>query len=106
MSYLPSFSAPILSGSLIGPARVPASVTPVLLLSGSMTGRRAASIFNHSSASLYISPKPAVTVNNFYVKLTSGSYFELQNPVYTDEVWGVWDGANGWALMVDFQSSE
>lgn len=109
--YLASISHPIVSGSLTMD-RI-ANPFPgggsVRLCSGSMYSRRGVTIYNHSNASLYISPRPGVTgsaAGNFMVKITSGSYYEMLSPVYVHEIYGAWDGAGGSALIVDFQASE
>jgi hypothetical protein len=78
----------------------------VLILSGSTYSRRAATVFNHGSASLYLGVDANVSVNNFYVKITSGSFYDMEKPVTTHEIWGVWDGANGWAMITDRRSGE
>lgn len=87
-------------------ARVPASVTPVLILSGSSLSRVKATVFNHSSASLYLSTQPSASAQFFWVKLTSGSYFEVPDPGYIHEVYGAWDGANGYAMITDHQAND
>lgn len=77
----------------------------VLLLSAS-EGRVHASIFNHVNASLFIAfDNPAVTVNNFDVKLTSGSYYEVPRPITKGRVWGIWDAANCVAMVYDVSGS-
>lgn len=103
--YLPSMTAPIQSGSLTA-YRVAASATPVMILSGGMTNRRVATIYNHSNASLFIGPFPEVGVTRFMTKITSGSHFTMPNPIYVGPVYGVWDAAAGHAMIVDFNSSE
>lgn len=103
--FTPSIFAPIVSGSWTI-SRVPASATPVLLLSGSSFGRREAAIYNHGSGSLYIAPVPNVSVNYFAAKIGSGSYYEMPIPTYQGEVYGIWDAANGWAMISDKQSGE
>jgi len=108
--FVPSIFAPIVSGSyefyrVTSPAVVGA---PVLILSSS-TGRRAASITNHSNVTMYIAPWTSVTgsvAGGFWVKLTSGSYFELPTPVYTGPIYAAWDGQGGVTMVVDFKSEE
>lgn len=73
----------------------------VLLLSGSAT-RAHASIFNHSVNTLHIRfGQPAALPNTFDVKLTSASYYELPKPVYAGPIYGVWDAAGGFALVLE-----
>lgn len=85
-------------------ARVASSTGLTLILSAS-EGRTRASVFNHSSAGLYLSARPEVSVNFFDVKLSSGSYYELPSPVWRGAVYGVWDAANGWAMVTDMTGS-
>ncbi len=92
-----NIGAGVASGSASG-GRVPSTTAGVLILSASTT-RTFASIFNHSTASLLLAYSRTPTVNDFDVKLTSGSYFELPQPVYRGEVYGVWEVANGWAMV-------
>lgn len=85
-------------------ARVAASTSAVLILSAS-EGRTRGSVFNHGAAGLYLSARPEVSVNFFDVKLSSGSYFELPRPVWRGAIYGVWDVANGFAMVCDFTGS-
>lgn len=85
-------------------ARVAASTSAVLLLSSS-EGRTFGSIFNHGSAGLYIGIGRVPTLNFFDVKLTSGSYFELQRPTWQGPVYGIWDATNGFAMINDIAGS-
>jgi hypothetical protein len=86
--------------------RVAASATPVLVLSASY-GRGHASIFNHSVNTLHLkfgsNAGMATSGSNgiFDVKLTSGSYYELPKPIWQGEVWGAWDAAGGWAMVLE-----
>lgn len=105
--YNPSFAAPITADS-VSEFRVAASTTSVLILSGNLQ-RRSASIYNHGNASLYLRYSPNMNLSASYVafsvKLSSGSYFELP-AAYQGTVQGIWDGANGYAFITDFQSGE
>lgn len=108
--FTPTVSAPIQSGSYVSYRVVNnfPSGSAMLILSGNMSGRRGATIYNHSAASLYLAPWQSVTgsATNFMVKLPSASYYELPAPVYLDRIWGAWDGAGGSAMVVDFQGDE
>ena len=76
-----------------------------MLLSAS-DNRHHASIFNHVNASLFIGfDHPGVSVNSFDVKLGSGSYYELPRPIYTGQVWGIWDANGGVAMVTDMSGS-
>ncbi len=78
--------------------RVLASTSPQVLLSASLL-RGHAAVYNHSTASLFLMFSSTPALNDFDVKLTSGAYYELPQPIYRGEVWGVWDVANGWAMV-------
>jgi hypothetical protein len=105
MTYMPSVFSPIVSGSIIE-TRYAASTSAVLLMSSSQGERRNATVYNHGAASLYISTLPTVQSNSFWVKITSGSYFEFPKPVYDGPVYGVWDAANGFAMVTDHRNRE
>lgn len=86
---------------------VPASITAVNILSASLSNNRTmATIFNHGNASLYMSFGGTPTINDFDVKIGSASYYELPTfPVWQDAVTGIWDSANGFAMINDFTGS-
>lgn len=97
--YAPNYMTAVLSGNL-SHARVAGNTSTTNILSAS-TGRVHASVFNHSNASLYLKFEGVATINDFDVKLSSGSYFELPKPIYQGVVNGVWDSANGFAMILD-----
>lgn len=103
--FAPSNFSPLGSGSYVM-SRVPATTTPSLIFSGSSFGRRGGTVFNHAAGALYLSTQPSASAQLFFVKLTSGSYYELDKPSYTGEIWGAWDAAGGYAMVIDKQSSE
>jgi hypothetical protein len=84
--------------------KVAGTTAPQLLLSSSRDARSHASIYNDAQGSLYITfgggAVNALSVTGtFDVKLTSGSYYELPKPIWTGEIWGIWDTAGGWARI-------
>lgn len=85
--------------------RVASSLSPILLLSASQDQRSHAAIFNHSNASLYVKFGGNAGMANtgslgvFDHKITSGTLYDLPKPIWQGEVWGVWDGAGGWAMV-------
>lgn len=104
MSTIAQFSTTAVSGS-DSHYKIPASTSPVLILSSSQDVRVHASIFNDSAASLYITfgggPPTSLSVTGTYdVKISSASYFELPKPIYVGEIWGIWDAAGGWARVL------
>lgn len=84
--------------------RIDASTSAVLLLSSS-EGRTQGTIFNHGSAGLYVHFGSIPTVNFFKVKLSSGSYYEMPQPMWRGPVYGIWDAANGWAMVQDISGN-
>lgn len=45
---------------------------------------------------LYVRCGPSPTTDDYDVILYPGSYYELpDNPLYTGEIWGIWDGTDG-----------
>lgn len=54
-----------------------------------------ATIFNDSSAVLYLSLGPVCTPTNFTIKMVAGSYYEIPYNRYTGIITGVWDSATG-----------
>lgn len=78
--------------------RIASTTSAVLLLSGT-TDRSFGSVFNHGAASVYLGFGFVPTTSFFDVKLTSGSYFEIQKPTYRGPIYGVWDAVNGFAMV-------
>lgn len=73
---------------------VTASVGSLVLLRENRQ-RKGVTFFNHGSAALYLKLGVGATVNDFTVKLSSGSYFEMILPMYSGSITGTWDTANG-----------
>ena len=94
---------PVSSASLDVRA-IPASATSKLILSAS-EHRAGAVFYNHSPASLYLRYSQnmdySASVDLFTVKLASGSYFEMLNPVYRGQVHGIWDDADGVVMVTN-----
>lgn len=73
----------------------------VLILSASQS-RAHASVFNHSNAGLHLRFGSSASLpTGFDVKLGSASYYELPKPVYVGPVFGAWDAAGGFALVLE-----
>lgn len=84
---------------------VPNAGIGVLILSGSQI-RAHASVFNHANASLHLRFGASASLPaGFDVKLTSASYYELPKPIYTGPVYGAWDAAGGFALVLELAKS-
>ena len=76
---------------------VPASVTNVTLLTANST-RLGATVFNDSSAILYIKMGVTATLTDFTIKLFPQSYWEVPFG-WTGEIDGFWAHANGAARI-------
>ena len=84
-------------------ANVAASATNVTLRA-SNTGRMGLTIFNDSTASLYIKFGATASATSFTVFVGPGAYYELPNPVYTGIVDGIWTAAAGNARVTEMTS--
>lgn len=81
---------------------VPSSATAVTL-AASNAARRSLSIFNDSSANLYVKHGSGASISgpSFTTKVLAGQFYELSNPIYTGIVTGIWASANGNALVTE-----
>lgn len=111
MSTIAAYSTIAPSGS-DGHWRVPVSATPQLILSASQDERSFASIFNHSNGSLYLRFGSSSGLRSsgsspaFDVKVLSGTLFELPKPIWQGEIWGGWDVATGWAMVLELGDND
>jgi hypothetical protein len=64
--------------------------------------RKGLTIFNDSTAILYVKFGTTASTTSFTVKMTGGAYYEMPTPVYTGIVDGIWDSANGAARITEF----
>lgn len=81
-------------------SRVASSATTVDLLAMKTT-RNQASVYNESTAVLYIKFGTGASATDYTLPIAGGGYYEL--PVrYTGIVTGVWATANGFAQMTEF----
>jgi hypothetical protein len=78
-----------------------ASTTGSQLLIGGNSKRTALTIFNDSTANLYVDLGKAPTFTDYAVKIAGGGYYELPCN-YTGTINGLWDTANGNAKVRDF----
>lgn len=75
-------------------SNVSGSASNVQLLA-SNASRKGASFFNDSTATLYIKFGTTASASSFTTKLLPNQYYEMPFPVYTGEIDGIWDSANG-----------
>lgn len=86
-----------------GTATVPSPVASILTtatLLASNTSRLGATIFNDSTANLYVKFGTAASTSDFTVKLPPGAYYEVPF-LYTGVLTGTWDAINGNARMTE-----
>lgn len=79
---------------------VASSASSVSLLA-SNANRRAATIYNDSSADLYVKFGATASSSSFTVKMAANSYFEFPQPCYTGAVDGIWGSATGAARLTE-----
>lgn len=82
------------------PASVSASVTSVSILA-SNANRKGATIWNNSTANLYLELGATAGASAFTARLGAGGYYEVPF-TYTGAISGIWDAANGSALVREF----
>ena len=81
-------------------SNVGGSGTTVTLLAAN-TNRVTASVFNDSTAALYICAGAGASTSNFSVKVLPGGYFEVPSG-YRGILTGVWDSATGNARVTEY----
>ncbi len=76
-----------------------ATSNTVLLASKERLG---VTIFNDSTAILYIKLGTTASTTSYTVQVASKGYYELPSPVYTGIISGIWAAVNGSALITEF----
>ncbi|OUL34104.1 hypothetical protein [Nostoc sp. 106C] len=79
------------------PTTVASSTTSGTILAAN-SSRRGATIWNDSTATLYLEFGATATTAAFTAKLSAGGYFEVPFR-YTGVISGIWSAANGNALV-------
>ena len=81
-------------------AGVASSATDVTLLAAN-TSRKGASIYNASTAILYVQEGGAASIasGGYNVAIPASGYYELPTPVYKGVLHGIWASANGYAQV-------
>jgi hypothetical protein len=80
---------------------VAAAVTSTTILASNVL-RKGASVFNDSTANLYLGlTASAVSLTAYTVKVPAGALFEVNWPVYTGQMTGIWDAAVGNARVTE-----
>jgi hypothetical protein len=76
-----------------------ASSTTLFAAKGSVKGR---TIYNDSTAVLYVKFGATASTTSYTVQLASGDYYEFPQPVYGGVVDGIWASANGAARTTEW----
>lgn len=92
------------SASTATTSSVASSATSVTLLSAN-SQRIAASVFNDSSAILYLKFGTTASTSSYKVQIAAGGYYELPQPIYTGRVDGIWASANGNARISEEETT-
>jgi hypothetical protein len=79
---------------------VASSATNVQLLA-SNTSRKAFSVYNESTAILYLKLGTTASLTSYTLQIPTNSYYESQDLIYTGEVDAIWSAANGSARITE-----
>lgn len=79
------------------PTTVASSITSATILAAN-SNRKGATIWNESTANLFLEFGAAATTSTFVAKLTAGGYYEVPFS-YAGVISGIWLAANGNALV-------
>jgi hypothetical protein len=82
------------------PTSVASSITSVSLLAAN-SSRKGTTIWNNSTANLYVELGATASTSAFTARLGAGGYYEIPF-TYTGAISGIWDAANGSALVREF----
>jgi len=82
------------------PTSVASSATSVSLLAAN-SSRKGSTIWNNSTANLYVEFGATASTTAFTARLGAGGYYEVPF-TYTGTVSGIWDAVNGSALVREF----
>lgn len=82
------------------PTSVTANTTSVAFLAAN-SARKGTTIWNNSTASLYVELGTTATTSVFTARVAAGGYYEIPF-TYTGAISGIWDANNGNALIREF----
>jgi hypothetical protein len=83
------------------PTNVASSASSVTLFAGT-AGARERTIFNDSTATLYVKFGATASTTSYTVAILAGGYFEFPQPCYGGLVDGIWASANGFARVTSW----
>jgi len=82
--------------------RVASSASSVMLADANRN-RRGLTIYNESTANLYVKCNATATTTDYTVKVLPGGYVNFRgNPIYVGRIDGIWSAANGAAQVTEF----
>lgn len=67
------------------------------------TDRIGVLIFNDSTSILYLKYGATASVSSYSVRMESGSYWEMPQPIFTGQIDGIWASANGAARVTELE---
>ena len=82
-------------------ANVASSGSSVTLFAAESTVN-ARTIFNDSTAVLYVKFGTTASASSYTVQMAAGAYYEFPQPVYAGRVDGIWASANGNARLTSW----
>lgn len=82
-------------------ANVASSATNVTLFAaaGDVNAR---TVFNDSTAVLYLKYGATASATSYTVQIAAGGYYEFPQPTYAGQVDGIWASANGFARVTSW----
>ncbi len=83
----------------VTPVASSTSAVPLFAANARAKGR---TIYNDSSAILYVAFTTGASSTNYTVQLAAGAYYEFPQPVYAGAVTGAWATANGNARTTEW----
>jgi hypothetical protein len=86
------------------PANVAASATAVTIFSAASNAVEGRTVFNDSTAVLYLKKGSGASTTDHFVQIPAGGYFEFpltRNGIYPGLVSGIWSSATGAARTTE-----
>lgn len=84
--------------------KIPSSTTVVTLVApDAFLARKGCTIYNDSTANLYVKLGENCSTDDFTIKIAAGGYYEppASSP-YRDAITGLWDAVNGQARVTEY----
>ncbi len=101
ISNPPTVTVNLPSAATVTPATVASSITSVALVAAN-ANRKGLTIYNNSTARLYVDHDAAASLTDFTVMLEPGGFYEVPREYAPLALSGIWASANGNALVREF----